>query len=167
MAYSSCLNRSLKTNKLLLRRIDGAIQLRSHVDLTFEIQKQNLFASEMRDFLALWNGNLLYFFTPSSWLGSLLITVVREDWYAQIGWRQSFAIDGCFQFKSLLMERVEFEYFEREGHREWSLKGHIPCFQFLGVWSQYKEFNLVLSFAGILQVLHKTDGEEEWVCGLL
>ncbi|KAF7104241.1 hypothetical protein CFC21_105149 [Triticum aestivum] len=35
MAYSSCLNRSLKPNKLLLRRIDGAIQVRSHVDLTF------------------------------------------------------------------------------------------------------------------------------------
>ncbi|XBI84567.1 hypothetical protein VPH35_092852 [Triticum aestivum] len=30
MAYSSCLNRSLKPNKLLLRRIDGAIQVRSH-----------------------------------------------------------------------------------------------------------------------------------------
>ncbi|KAF7019528.1 LOW QUALITY PROTEIN: hypothetical protein CFC21_032693 [Triticum aestivum] len=29
MAYSSCLNRSLKPNKLLLRRIDGAIQVRS------------------------------------------------------------------------------------------------------------------------------------------
>jgi hypothetical protein len=25
----------------------------------------------------------------------------------------------------------------------------------------------VLSFAGILQVLHKTDGEEEWEWGLL
>ncbi|XBI07745.1 hypothetical protein VPH35_135600 [Triticum aestivum] len=35
MAYSSCLIRSLKPNKLLLRRIDGAIQVRSHVDLTF------------------------------------------------------------------------------------------------------------------------------------
>nr|AIZ76944.1 hypothetical chloroplast RF68 [Zizania latifolia]AIZ76958.1 hypothetical chloroplast RF68 [Zizania latifolia]UVI16786.1 hypothetical chloroplast RF68 [Zizania latifolia]UVI16787.1 hypothetical chloroplast RF68 [Zizania latifolia]UVI16872.1 hypothetical chloroplast RF68 [Zizania latifolia] len=35
MAYSSCLNRSLKPNKLLLRRIDGAIQVRSLVDLTF------------------------------------------------------------------------------------------------------------------------------------
>ncbi|XBJ07573.1 hypothetical protein VPH35_013072 [Triticum aestivum] len=35
MAYSSCLNRILKPNKLLLRRIDGAIQVRSHVDLTF------------------------------------------------------------------------------------------------------------------------------------
>ncbi|KAF7042830.1 hypothetical protein CFC21_052322 [Triticum aestivum] len=35
MAYSSCLNRCLKPNKLLLRRIDGAIQVRSHVDLTF------------------------------------------------------------------------------------------------------------------------------------
>ncbi|KAF7100376.1 hypothetical protein CFC21_101901 [Triticum aestivum] len=35
MAYSSCLNQSLKPNKLLLRRIDGAIQVRSHVDLTF------------------------------------------------------------------------------------------------------------------------------------
>ena len=35
MAYSSCLNRSLKPNKLLLRRIDGAIQVRSHVDRTF------------------------------------------------------------------------------------------------------------------------------------
>ncbi|KAF7042867.1 hypothetical protein CFC21_052355 [Triticum aestivum] len=35
MAYSSYLNRSLKPNKLLLRRIDGAIQVRSHVDLTF------------------------------------------------------------------------------------------------------------------------------------
>ncbi|KAF7086613.1 hypothetical protein CFC21_089897 [Triticum aestivum] len=35
MAYSSCLNRSLKPNKLLLERIDGAIQVRSHVDLTF------------------------------------------------------------------------------------------------------------------------------------
>uniref|UniRef100_A0A3B6I0V1 Uncharacterized protein ycf68 n=1 Tax=Triticum aestivum TaxID=4565 RepID=A0A3B6I0V1_WHEAT len=35
MAYSSCLNRSLKPNKLLLRKIDGAIQVRSHVDLTF------------------------------------------------------------------------------------------------------------------------------------
>ncbi|CAL5082849.1 unnamed protein product, partial [Urochloa decumbens] len=35
MAYSSCLNRSFKPNKLLLRRIDGAIQVRSHVDLTF------------------------------------------------------------------------------------------------------------------------------------
>ena len=35
MAYSSCLNRSLKPNKLLFRRIDGAIQVRSHVDLTF------------------------------------------------------------------------------------------------------------------------------------
>ncbi|VAH54633.1 unnamed protein product [Triticum turgidum subsp. durum] len=35
MASSSCLNRSLKPNKLLLRRIDGAIQVRSHVDLTF------------------------------------------------------------------------------------------------------------------------------------
>uniref|UniRef100_A0ACD6AT15 Uncharacterized protein n=1 Tax=Avena sativa TaxID=4498 RepID=A0ACD6AT15_AVESA len=35
MAYSSCLNRSLKPNKLLLRRIDGAIQVRSHADLTF------------------------------------------------------------------------------------------------------------------------------------
>uniref|UniRef100_J3N2K3 Uncharacterized protein ycf68 n=1 Tax=Oryza brachyantha TaxID=4533 RepID=J3N2K3_ORYBR len=35
MAYSSCLNRSLKPNKLLLRRIDGTIQVRSHVDLTF------------------------------------------------------------------------------------------------------------------------------------
>ncbi|KAI4996878.1 hypothetical protein ZWY2020_052220 [Hordeum vulgare] len=35
MAYSSCLNRSLKPNKLLLGRIDGAIQVRSHVDLTF------------------------------------------------------------------------------------------------------------------------------------
>ncbi|KAJ4740968.1 Ycf68 [Rhynchospora pubera] len=34
MAYSSCLNRSLKP-KLLLRRIDGAIQVRSNVDLTF------------------------------------------------------------------------------------------------------------------------------------
>nr|YP_010285747.1 hypothetical chloroplast RF68 [Sparganium hyperboreum]YP_010285761.1 hypothetical chloroplast RF68 [Sparganium hyperboreum]UKS07597.1 hypothetical chloroplast RF68 [Sparganium hyperboreum]UKS07605.1 hypothetical chloroplast RF68 [Sparganium hyperboreum] len=34
MAYSSCLNRSLKPN-LLLRRIDGAIQVRSNVDLTF------------------------------------------------------------------------------------------------------------------------------------
>ncbi|KAF7065995.1 hypothetical protein CFC21_072055 [Triticum aestivum] len=31
MAYSSY----LKPNKLLLRRIDGAIQVRSHVDLTF------------------------------------------------------------------------------------------------------------------------------------
>jgi hypothetical protein len=41
------------------------------------------------------------------------------------------------------------------------------AFSFLGVWSQYKEFNLVLSFAGILQVLHKTDGEEEWEWGLL
>ncbi|KAF6995917.1 hypothetical protein CFC21_012338, partial [Triticum aestivum] len=28
-------NRSLKPNKLLLRRIDGAILVRSHVDLTF------------------------------------------------------------------------------------------------------------------------------------
>ncbi|KAF6985622.1 hypothetical protein CFC21_003462 [Triticum aestivum] len=35
MAYSSCLTRSLKPNKLLLRRIDGAIHVRSHVDLTF------------------------------------------------------------------------------------------------------------------------------------
>ncbi|VAI75632.1 unnamed protein product [Triticum turgidum subsp. durum] len=35
MAYSSCLNRSLKPNKLLLMRIDGVIQVRSHVDLTF------------------------------------------------------------------------------------------------------------------------------------
>ncbi|KAI4984346.1 hypothetical protein ZWY2020_057665 [Hordeum vulgare] len=35
MAYSSCLNRSLKPNKRLLRRIDRAIQVRSHVDLTF------------------------------------------------------------------------------------------------------------------------------------
>ncbi|PUZ67514.1 hypothetical protein GQ55_3G441700 [Panicum hallii var. hallii] len=35
MAYSSFLNQSLKPNKLLLRRIDGAIQVRSHVDLTF------------------------------------------------------------------------------------------------------------------------------------
>ncbi|KAK3122907.1 hypothetical protein QOZ80_8AG0620120 [Eleusine coracana subsp. coracana] len=35
MAYSSCLNRSLKPNKLLLRRIDGTIQVRSHVDRTF------------------------------------------------------------------------------------------------------------------------------------
>ncbi|KAF7107081.1 LOW QUALITY PROTEIN: hypothetical protein CFC21_107760 [Triticum aestivum] len=35
MAYSSCLNRSLKPNKLLLCRIDGAIQVRSYVDLTF------------------------------------------------------------------------------------------------------------------------------------
>uniref|UniRef100_A0ACD5TP23 Uncharacterized protein n=1 Tax=Avena sativa TaxID=4498 RepID=A0ACD5TP23_AVESA len=35
MAYSSYLNRSLKPKKLLLRRIDGAIQVRSHVDLTF------------------------------------------------------------------------------------------------------------------------------------
>ncbi|XBI71774.1 hypothetical protein VPH35_065903 [Triticum aestivum] len=35
MAYSSCLNRSLKPNKLLLGMIDGAIQVRSHVDLTF------------------------------------------------------------------------------------------------------------------------------------
>ncbi|XBH73981.1 hypothetical protein VPH35_101012 [Triticum aestivum] len=35
MAHSSCLNRCLKPNKLLLRRIDGAIQVRSHVDLTF------------------------------------------------------------------------------------------------------------------------------------
>ncbi|KAJ4731211.1 Ycf68 [Rhynchospora pubera] len=34
MAYSSCLNRSFET-KLLLRRIDGAIQVRSNVDLTF------------------------------------------------------------------------------------------------------------------------------------
>ncbi|XBJ09856.1 hypothetical protein VPH35_014848 [Triticum aestivum] len=32
---SAVLNRSLKPNKLLLRRIDGAIQVRSHVDLTF------------------------------------------------------------------------------------------------------------------------------------
>ncbi|KAJ1256096.1 hypothetical protein BS78_K082600 [Paspalum vaginatum] len=35
MAYSSYLNQSLKPNKLLLRRIDEAIQVRSHVDLTF------------------------------------------------------------------------------------------------------------------------------------
>uniref|UniRef100_A0A453QW60 Uncharacterized protein ycf68 n=1 Tax=Aegilops tauschii subsp. strangulata TaxID=200361 RepID=A0A453QW60_AEGTS len=35
MAYSSYLNRSLKPNKLLLGRIDGVIQVRSHVDLTF------------------------------------------------------------------------------------------------------------------------------------
>uniref|UniRef100_A0A3B6RJH5 Uncharacterized protein ycf68 n=1 Tax=Triticum aestivum TaxID=4565 RepID=A0A3B6RJH5_WHEAT len=35
MAYSSCLNRSLKPNKLLLMRIDGATQVRSHVDLNF------------------------------------------------------------------------------------------------------------------------------------
>ncbi|KAG2538261.1 hypothetical protein PVAP13_9NG405100 [Panicum virgatum] len=35
MVYSSCLNRSLKPNKLLLRRIDGVIQVRSYVDLTF------------------------------------------------------------------------------------------------------------------------------------
>ncbi|CAL4997753.1 unnamed protein product [Urochloa decumbens] len=35
MAYSSCLDRSFKPNKLLLRRIDGAIQVRSHVDLIF------------------------------------------------------------------------------------------------------------------------------------
>ncbi|PUZ75369.1 hypothetical protein GQ55_1G160300 [Panicum hallii var. hallii] len=35
MAYSSCLNWSLKPNKLLLRRIDGAIQVRSLIDLTF------------------------------------------------------------------------------------------------------------------------------------
>uniref|UniRef100_A0A3B6HVY8 Uncharacterized protein ycf68 n=1 Tax=Triticum aestivum TaxID=4565 RepID=A0A3B6HVY8_WHEAT len=35
MAYSSCLNQTMKPNKLLLRRIDGAIQVRSHVNLTF------------------------------------------------------------------------------------------------------------------------------------
>ncbi|KAF7096294.1 LOW QUALITY PROTEIN: hypothetical protein CFC21_098261 [Triticum aestivum] len=35
MVYSSCLNRSLELNKLLLRRIAGAIQVRSHVDLAF------------------------------------------------------------------------------------------------------------------------------------
>ncbi|PAN21450.1 hypothetical protein PAHAL_3G467000 [Panicum hallii] len=35
MAYSSCLNQSLKSNKLLLRMIDGAILVRSHVDPTF------------------------------------------------------------------------------------------------------------------------------------
>uniref|UniRef100_A0A8I6Y4G4 Uncharacterized protein ycf68 n=1 Tax=Hordeum vulgare subsp. vulgare TaxID=112509 RepID=A0A8I6Y4G4_HORVV len=35
MAYSSCLNRSLKPNKHILRRTDGAILVRSHVDLTF------------------------------------------------------------------------------------------------------------------------------------
>ncbi|CAL4956561.1 unnamed protein product [Urochloa decumbens] len=35
MAYSSCLNQSFKPNKLLLRRIDGVIQVRFHVDLTF------------------------------------------------------------------------------------------------------------------------------------
>uniref|UniRef100_A0A8I6WQD9 Uncharacterized protein ycf68 n=1 Tax=Hordeum vulgare subsp. vulgare TaxID=112509 RepID=A0A8I6WQD9_HORVV len=35
MSYSSCLNQSFKQNKLLLRRIDRAIQVRSHVDLTF------------------------------------------------------------------------------------------------------------------------------------
>nr|YP_009251690.1 hypothetical chloroplast RF68 [Colchicum autumnale]YP_009251703.1 hypothetical chloroplast RF68 [Colchicum autumnale]AKB92973.1 hypothetical chloroplast RF68 [Colchicum autumnale]AKB92986.1 hypothetical chloroplast RF68 [Colchicum autumnale] len=35
MAYSSCSNRSLKPNSSLLRRIDGAIQVRSNVDLTF------------------------------------------------------------------------------------------------------------------------------------
>jgi hypothetical protein len=38
---------------------------------------------------------------------------------------------------------------------------------FLGVWLQHKEINLVLSIAGILQVLHKTDGEEKWERGLL
>jgi hypothetical protein len=47
------------------------------------------------------------------------------------------------------------------------LKGHVPSFQFLGVWLQHKEINLVLSIAGILQVLHKTDGEEKWERGLL
>nr|WMG64981.1 Ycf68 [Eucommia ulmoides] len=35
MAYSSCSNRGLKP-KLLLRRIDGAIQVRSNVDPTFD-----------------------------------------------------------------------------------------------------------------------------------
>ncbi|KAF7008324.1 hypothetical protein CFC21_023100 [Triticum aestivum] len=34
MAHSSCLNRSLKPKKLLLRRIDGTIQAISHLDLT-------------------------------------------------------------------------------------------------------------------------------------
>jgi hypothetical protein len=29
------------------------------------------------------------------------------------------------------------------------------------------EINLVLSIAGILQVFHKTDGEEKWERGLL
>jgi hypothetical protein len=41
------------------------------------------------------------------------------------------------------------------------MKGHVPSFQFLGVWLQHKAINLVLSIAGILQVLHKTDGEEK------
>jgi hypothetical protein len=41
------------------------------------------------------------------------------------------------------------------------LKGHVPRFQFLDVWLQHKEINLVLSIAGILQVLHKTDGEDK------
>jgi hypothetical protein len=35
MAYSFYLNRSLKTNNFLLGGIDAAIQVRSHVDLTF------------------------------------------------------------------------------------------------------------------------------------
>ncbi|KAK8449876.1 hypothetical protein SEVIR_7G280850v4 [Setaria viridis] len=35
MAYSSCLNQSLKPNKLLLGRINEVIQVTSHVDLTF------------------------------------------------------------------------------------------------------------------------------------
>jgi hypothetical protein len=47
------------------------------------------------------------------------------------------------------------------------LKGHVPSFQFLSVWLQHKKINLVLSIAGILQVLHKTDGEEKWERGLL
>jgi hypothetical protein len=47
------------------------------------------------------------------------------------------------------------------------VKGHVPSFQFLGVCLQHKEINLVLSIAGILHVLHKTDGEEKWERGLL
>jgi hypothetical protein len=67
---------------------------------------------------------------------------------------------------------VQFqEYFlcsfsETQNSRK-QVKGHVPSFQFLGVCLQYKEINLVLSFAGILQVLHKTDGEEKWERGLL
>lgn len=36
MAYSSCSNQGLFETKLLLRRIDGAIQVRSNVDPTFD-----------------------------------------------------------------------------------------------------------------------------------